>query len=275
MLLNYTPTMQRLRQERREKRSQIGRYHQFHVNGRLSLEEHIAINACLLKEVWPLLPTHLLDQLSLATALEINDSHDDPEIVTGDIPAASKHVMSEEDEAEHERRESEGIEIVTERYGPLIGKNRYRKNIYAYKNASVPEAPLVIYMDKISTCGEGFHYLFNGSTDITINKMSKDGELELVPFQLFPVVTRQKVAKYPLLQEIIGKGLHPLLELVNECNYRKLVKHRPPHARESIWEPTGITLYDAWKLAILRHYPGEPSFLWDNSPRTFPNRPAP
>lgn len=246
----------------------IGRYKQFPITrGRFSLRNHLdslRAGVVALRPVWQ----YLQQDQEKAELLE--EFHDDPEIITDDKPAGTKANFTEAEQAEHEAEELAAVDELVTRYPALVGAHTYKELMLAYLNPTWPEFVIVRYEDKIFTWGEGVHYLLGGEDDITVNKIGETGRLEEVPFELFPHKTRELVAKSPLLASIVGKGLHPLLELVPEFDFLAMVGHGQPHTEQSVRQPTGMPLYDAWVSAILAHAP-DPSFLWDQSTRQFPN----
>jgi hypothetical protein len=171
--------------------------------------------------------------------------HDDPEIITGDIPLQLKLLMDETAHAEMKQKEIAAAEYLDECYG------RRRVRGYRYldlvmqailKNSIASQVNS--FADKTEGFSEAIHELLAGNMAFlqpVMNYISKT-------FNDLP-------GNFPLIKDVFRDGgggsyfRFPVVELLPYFKDGKIGAF--PHTKESIKRNTGILHYELWKKITL------------------------
>jgi 5'-deoxynucleotidase YfbR-like HD superfamily hydrolase len=104
-----------------------------------------------------------LSSLDSELCLAIAQTHDDPEIITGDIPSPKKNQMSNQEQKRHIIKEFSAAQKLVLRYGPTFRNYDYEKLLEHSILGQSPEYVLVNFVDKLEALGEVLHEIHNGN----------------------------------------------------------------------------------------------------------------
>lgn len=175
-------------------------------------------------------------------ALAISKYHDDPEMVTGDVPLQMKLLMDDGALLKLKQGDLAAAEHLVKWYrNPLIGEFRYKDLLLQsiFKNSR--EAQLHSFADKLEGFSEAVHEVLAGNMaflEALINYVSKTFGLS--------------AEKFPLLADLFTKGSSfdfPVVELKPYFDYGR----RGPflHTQETLELNSGIPFYELWKKVTL------------------------
>jgi hypothetical protein len=221
----------------------VKRYHALRVMFyRTDLLLHSArvqgIVRALLPAILPLYP-----DLDGELAVLISKFHDDPEIVTGDVPLQLKLLMTEDAHLRLKQEEVAAAELLSKSYrNPKIGGYQYEDLLMHAILKDCPEAQLHSFADKLDGFCEALHEVLAGNIAFlqpVINYVVKS-------FDDLP-------ARFPLIGEVFGvKDSHfhfPVIELAPYFEHGS--KSAFLHTPESLTWSTGISHYELWKRVTL------------------------
>ncbi len=228
--------------ERETKLREIKRYRAFDTFlYRSSVWQHIHRVLWILEEMIPIAEKQFEINTEKARALVL--MHDDPEMITGDIPAHHKSAMTGEQKKEFESKEREAHEKLSIQYPRTFHGFSYRElGIDAIERKSM-EAQLMGLADKVDALCECTHEVLAGN-------------LSLLPGVMYYVnsLTEYK-HQYPKLSKFLNHE-SPLISMSRwrplEFTPFKLYSHLgKPHTRESILIETGLPYYNAWRKLVI------------------------
>ncbi len=177
-------------------------------------------------------------------ARRIAITHDDPEIVTGDVQLYRKEQMTEGEQRVLQEREAAAVEQLCARFPFSIDAYPYQELLIAAKEKKSLEAQIVSYCDKFDGFGEALHEVFAGNRCFLrpVEGTNKDwGYIgRLGEFQ----------KKYPTLQELLSLA-HPMFA-PPRIDFEPIVAVGNPHTAVSVVTPTGYAPYDCWKANVIR-----------------------
>lgn len=166
--------------------------------------------------------------------------HDDEELVTGDVQAILKSLMSEEEKKKLSEKEREAIDILVEKYPKIVHGHEYKELLKNAKNKDTIEAQLVTYCDKLDGLMESLHEVYAGNTSYIRSLVYYAQNLPLFQYK-FPAIT-------PVLQskESVFTFLGNRMETLNEPSEKyEALCH--PHTEESIKTTLDFPFYKRWK----------------------------
>lgn len=179
-------------------------------------------------------------------------THDDPEIITGDVQVSAKRLMTAKEREAHEDTDRKAAVELARWLPEELGGYTYLELLQEAKAKESVEAKLVDVSDKIDGGGEAFHEIFAGNTRFVTKLVTERGSPPTPPegycqrFQGWP-------EKYPALRHLF---LDPLAFLFfSKRNWRALAEKGRLHTKENLREISGIPLYDFWKHTLLKRDP--------------------
>lgn len=171
--------------------------------------------------------------------------HDDAEMITGDIQAGHKAMMTEEELKKVDQSEENAIEQLVDIYPKTVHGYSYKELLtHALKKDSI-EAQLVSYADKVDAYCESMHELLAGN-------------ITAIRTVLFNAKARLEFhKKFPALEKFLNDLDSPLVnteaflspfkvEFGNYKNYNK------PFNSETIHATSDFLFYNMWKDVILK-----------------------
>lgn len=203
--------------------------------------------AWLLREVMPKVIA-AVEGFDERRAYALGLVHDDPEILTGDYPAADKARMTQEQLQTIADEERVAIPKLASRYPKALAGFDYEALLVDMVELKTPEAQVAKYMDRFDGFGEGVHEIYAGNRAFV-------GEVDSVygmtpPFGELNIKLRRSMhEKFPLLRAL-GDAHHffsldPLPDLESVCSVGA------PHTRDSLFKEFGYPQYDEW-LRLVR-----------------------
>jgi len=193
------------------------------------------------------------EQLRCLTAALV---HDDPEAAKdengrfiGDKSTQEKLEMSLEEFGILEDQERQGIEKLADNNPENINGFNYRELMLWTAEKSMIPAQYISYCDKLVGLGEALHEIFAGNTGFL-----KDGKGRCPAKNYLTIfANRYDWPKWNLITPLFNQD-HPLFETPDELDVVAIANHpnSKPHTMETIYNPTGCKIYDAWKQVILQ-----------------------
>ncbi len=170
--------------------------------------------------------------------------HDDPEIITKDIPLYNKEKMSKEEKEELSLEEEKAIEKLVERYGLFFKGYSYEELLYSAKNKDRLETQFISFCDKFDGAGEAWHEIWAGNDFFVLPAGGKDAKTGgyIRRLKEFP-------KKYPQMIPFFEKFPE---YLVNEFNFELILYKSKTHTINSIKKDSGFPLYELWKKSVIK-----------------------
>lgn len=186
----------------------------------------------------------------------ICQTHDDPEILTGDEQAGNKAIMTDAQRRELERREYAAIETLSQRYPRYLGPYNYKALLLASMREDLPENWVRQFADKLDGFGEALHELFAGNlrgfaTPVT----TRFGRIQL-PSDFYIDYFASFAEKYPKLA-FLTEGPDRMLDVRAPFNARDVARQGRFPNTFSIREPTWYQPYNLWRQILLDARGGE------------------
>ncbi|MDP3734209.1 MAG: HD domain-containing protein [Nanoarchaeota archaeon] len=172
--------------------------------------------------------------LNVEMTRTLSPTHDDPEIIIGDIELDQKLKMSVQELHQLEQDESAAIEILAARFPKMINGFNYRELLYHALRKNSIEAQLVSYVDKIDAREESRHEIAAGN------------KLFIPSAQRYDAIFKAKETRWPLITSLFGCG-HPFFTEMLEQDLETIAKKGTFHTPESIQQRSGDPAYDCWK----------------------------
>jgi len=199
----------------------------------------------ILEDILPLAKHHFKN-LDVDRAVCLALVHDDAEIVTGDVQAGHKAVMSKAQLAKVHENERRAIAMFAKKYPVKIdGKYEYGKLLLEALEKKTLEAQLVSYADKMDAFGESLHELYAGNYSIlrsVIYYTDLFARAEKKFPKLAPIIDDKRsdfTNRLGFLHEHLIKGM-------------KYASFGEPFTKETIRLPGQIPLYNRWKAITLK-----------------------
>lgn len=231
--------------------SHIERWHKYEtVFYRQNVYSHKEILKLLVRELNPIARRVFGMDFDTDYALALAEIHDDPEMLTGDIPQTYKDAMSIEEKISLDHKELAACYALAERYGGLSIKGfDYLSLSIAYIKMEDIEAHFVNLLDKIASVWESF-------LEVRAGNKGFDGSGASPP-EPYPTINClkkvEKIASNFNLHDFFSYG-HPALEVpfhLTEADIKTTIERGRPHTRRSIREPTEIRSYDTWRQIVI------------------------
>jgi len=172
--------------------------------------------------------------------------HDDAEIITGDVQAGHKAMMSKRALGKVHDAERRAITIFAKRYPVKVnGKYEYGKLLLEAFEKKTLEAQFVSYADKMDAAGEGLHELYAGNFSF----------LRSVIFYTDLFARAEK--KFPKLKPMLHDHASIFTDLKKylEEHWVKAAKYKSfgkPYTERSLKIPSQFPLYNEWRRITLK-----------------------
>lgn len=193
------------------------------------------------EEVFYLSQVPFEGDLAMALAL----CHDDPEIITDDIPVIKKDHMTPAERRELDQKGLAAIETLTQQMPDMFMGYKYKRLLVHAHRKDCIEAQLVKWLDWMDAICEIKHEVFAGNllfVRAIIRSVAGTGGLKETCPALSPLLER---GDSPFLQVGFDKHVTPF---VKKDFYTHLGR---PHTRQSIKLDTDFPLYNAWKEMVV------------------------
>ncbi len=170
--------------------------------------------------------------------------HDDAEVVTGDVQAGHKLLMSESELQKVHDDEANAIEVLAKEFSETVGGYTYKDLLYHALHKDCVEAQVVSYADKVDAYCESMHDVFGG------NLLSLRSVIFYV--EAIPKLKKKYVALAPLFERTDSPLIN--LDLRTDpwkgrwSSYAHLNK---PHTVESMQHETEFPFYNACRKIVL------------------------
>lgn len=189
------------------------------------------------------LATKSFSSFNVEFARRIAITHDDPEIITGDIQLYRKEQMNETERKELEEQERGAIEQLCARFPFSIDGYPYRELLQIAKEKRIIEAQVVSYCDKFDGFGEALHEVFAGNRLFLrpAGGTQNGGYIRRL---------HEFETKYSQLQPLLQQA-HPMFH-PPRIDFEPIVAEGKPHTAVSIVTPTGYAPYGCWKANVMR-----------------------
>lgn len=177
-------------------------------------------------------------------ALAASEVHDDPEMITDDIPLYNKEKMTLEELEELSKKEINAIPLLIKNYGKNFKGFSYEDLLLSTKNKNKLETQFVSFFDKLDGAGESWHEIWAGNSFFVLPAGGRDGKNGGYIRRLneFP-------KKYHLMKKFFKKFPNYLPE---PFDFNSVVKEGNPHSKESLQKDSGYSLYEFWKKSIIK-----------------------
>jgi len=177
-------------------------------------------------------------------ARRIAITHDDPEIMTGDVQLYRKEQMTEGEQRALQQQEVAAIEQLCAQSPFSIDGYPYRELLIAAKEKKILEAQIVSYCDKFDGFGEALHEVFAGNRCfLRPVEGTNKGWGYIGRLQEFDT-------KYPQLQALLQHE-HPMFH-PPRIDFEPIMEQGKPHTAVSVVTPTKYAPYDCWKANVIR-----------------------
>jgi len=189
------------------------------------------------------LATKVFPGFNIEFTRRIAITHDDLEMITGDIQLYRKEQMNEKEQKELQEREAAAIGQLRASSPFGIDGYPYRELLQVAKEKKIIEAQVVSYCDKFDGFGEALHEVFAGNHCFLrpAGGTQNGGYIRrLHDFE----------TKYPSLQALLQQE-HPMFH-PPRIDFEPIVAEGKPHTAVSIVTPTGYAPYDCWKANVMR-----------------------
>lgn len=218
---------------RKEELEQIERFCMYPVMYyRTNLYIHSLRVHWLVEELIPFV-LQVWDSFNQGLAKTLALVHDDAEIITGDIQLGHKLKMSPEQLTEIDRQEEKAIEIISQRFPPVVNGFSYKQLLTHALKKDCLEAQIVSLADKLDAYGESMHELLAGNKDF------------IPPCENYTRILRFP-NKYPSFRDLFSCN-HPLLLPSKDLNFLELASRGQPHTPETIKILTDCPQYNLWR----------------------------
>lgn len=173
--------------------------------------------------------------------------HDDAEIITGDIQAAYKVRMTDEEKEEMSKNEEEAIEKLSKRFPSKIEGYEYKSLLFQALNKNTPASQVVSFVDKVDALCESLHEVYGGNISLLRSVM------------FYMKILSKFDLKFPDLKVFLEIKDIPLINLDaridSEKSESKYSAHLgKPHTPESIKMPTELCFYNMWREITLENW---------------------
>ncbi len=170
--------------------------------------------------------------------------HDDAEILTGDVQAGHKAIMSKKELAQVEKNEKLAVEKLSKMYPKMVHGYSYKKLLMHALKKDCIEAELVSYADKIDGYCESVHDLLGGNMSVIRSVMFYTKMRAEFP-KKFPTFASFLLDKDSCLVDTERRSP---MQITRE-NYKHLNK---PFTKKTISLPTDILFYNEWKEIVMK-----------------------
>ncbi len=196
----------------------------------------------ILEEIIPIAKKYFKFDVEKARILAL--VHDDAEIITGDIQAGHKALMSKKELAEIAKDERQAVDELVKIYPKTVHGYSYKHLLMHSLKKDCIEAQLVSYADKIDAYCESTHELLAGNIT-AIRSVMFYTKVRLEFPKKFP-----QLAQFLLNKEsyFIDTESRSLLQ-VKPKNYKGLNK---PFTKETIRTKTDLLFYNSWKNVVIK-----------------------
>lgn len=233
--------------ERQKNLRRIFRYDMFEVMFyRPDLWLHSHRVSWLIEDLAPLAQKYLKKFDTEKSAL-IGFVHDDAEMITGDVQAGHKAVMTMRELRKIERDEAAAIEMLAKRYPRNIGPYAYRELLCEALYHSSIEAQVSDYADKLDGFSESMHEVLAGNISFVRSLLFYQKRMTEFPM------------KYPRLAQFLRHRRAPLIDLdMRRDHYfapkKNYVVFGKPFTRKSLTQPTDFPFYNRWRTLTITHW---------------------
>jgi len=170
--------------------------------------------------------------------------HDDPEIITTDIPLYEKELMNKEKRERLSLEEDKAIENLVERYGLFFKGYSYKELLYSTKNKDRLETQFISFCDKFDGAGEAWHEIWAGNEFFVLPAGGKDAKTGGYIRRL-----KEFSEKYPKMVAFFEE--FPEYS-VDEFNFELIPYKNKPHTIKSLKKNSGFLLYELWKKSVIK-----------------------
>ena len=219
------------------------RYSMFEVMYyRPNLWEHSHRLCWMVEELAPIAKKYL-KKIDIEKARAMALVHDDAEMITGDIQAGVKALMSKSELADVLKKERLAIKDISKKFPKKIHDYVYEKLLLEMAEKKTPESLLVTYVDKLDGYCESMHEVLAGNISLMRSVM-----FYVKTFAEFPT-------KYPKLAAFCAEKSSPLTFVdnrtdVNGVRFARYAKLKP-YTKESINAQTDFPFYNEWRRIVI------------------------
>lgn len=175
--------------------------------------------------------------------------HDDPEIITGDHQLGRKlYTMSEQELERIEHDEKRACNILSSIWPNNINGYSYRNLLDESCDKPTPEGKIMKLIDRLDAFGESLHEIYSGNSCFLRHPELPEG---VNPVQTYTKILSES-ASNPLLRKILD-GRHALLSVPVEIDQEQIVRNSSPKTKDSIYEVTNHSHYDAWRQITIKY----------------------
>ncbi len=170
--------------------------------------------------------------------------HDDPEILTTDVPLYEKERMEKEELEKLSLEEDKAIEKLIKTYGLFFKGYLYEELLYSTKDKDKIETQFISFCDKFDGAGEAWHEVWAGNEFFVLpagGKNAKTGGY-IRRLKEFP-------KKYPEMIPFFEKFPE---YLVDEFNFSSIPYKNKPHTIRSLKKDSEFPLYELWKKSVIK-----------------------
>jgi 5'-deoxynucleotidase YfbR-like HD superfamily hydrolase len=229
--------------EREQKLKEINRYSLFEVMlYRSNLWRHCYRVLWLAEEILPAAQKYLnLDPEKVRILALV---HDDEEMITGDIPAGVKAVMSVEQQKKMWQEEKNAADTLAQKFPKEIEGYNYRSLLKHSADKDCIESQLVSYLDKLDAYCESLHELFAGNISFLRSVLFYERTLPQFPVK-YPALGPLFQSKDSVL--VLFKNPLPTTK-VQVRDYTHLNKI---HTEKSLRVEVDFPFYNAWRKIVI------------------------
>lgn len=234
--------------------------------------EHSQRVFALLSEAVSTVERALGGQFDARRALVLALIHDDGELVTGDVEAGWKLMMSPSELATHEGRERVAIDRLAAEFPATLAGYSYRDLLVEVLERQTLECQVVKWLDHYDAFGEAFHELYAGNHGFATQVDSGHGLIPL-PVDYYYERFCHPDRYYPLIAPVFGQGVAPFWDTAQWQAWAAtptlqasaaIAAQGRPHTAKSIYQPSGNPIYDWWRQTLLTHLPvADHRRLWE------------
>lgn len=228
--------------DREESLKKIMRYSRFErMDYRSSLWNHAWRMLWLVEAIAPIAQKHLAIDIEKARVMAL--VHDDAEIITGDIQAGVKALMTMEETAAMDRGEEDAIRELSNRYPKTVHGYLYSQLLTEMLHKDSIESQFVSYIDKFDAFNESMHEYHAGNVGFLPSIMFYVRSVTEFPY------------KFPALAAFLADTTSPITYVKNQNNLGLIRADHyadlKPHTKDSLSKTTGFPFYDEWKRIVV------------------------
>ena len=219
------------------------RYSMFEVMFyRPNLWEHSHRLCWMVEALAPIAKKHL-KKIDIEKSRAMALVHDDAEMLTGDIQAGAKALMTKKQLANVHKKERAAIHAIAKKYPKTVHGYNYEMLLIEMTEKKTLESLLVTYVDKLDAYCESMHEVLAGNISLMRSVM-----FYVKTFAEFP-------AKYPAMVGFCADKSSPLIFVDNRLDIDgvRFAKYTnlQPYTKASLKKVTDFPFYNEWRRIVL------------------------